>query len=138
MHQIFTQMYLTVFPELSHMESPTRFLQAPAAPSILVRLFPIFHYRSSSFFLRQALKNLHTLFFRLKQNSLFSSIRQAGKTRVTNSQAATHESWLVRCSCHTPGFSRSNLHVYQNLTFVFSSKLLGCHCQLSAVDCCRC
>ena len=30
--------------------------------------------------------------------------------RVTNSQAAIHESWLVRCSPLVPGFSRSNLH----------------------------
>ena len=27
---------------------------------------------------------------------------------MTNSQAATHESWLVRSSPHAPGFSRSN------------------------------
>ena len=29
---------------------------------------------------------------------------------MTNSQAATHESWLVRCSRRAPGFSRSNQH----------------------------
>ena len=27
---------------------------------------------------------------------------------MTNSQGATHESWLVRCSPQAPGFSRSN------------------------------
>ena len=31
---------------------------------------------------------------------------------MTNSQAATHESWLVRCSPHAPGFSRSNQHEF--------------------------
>ena len=29
---------------------------------------------------------------------------------MTNSQAATHESLLVRCSPRAPGFSQSNLH----------------------------
>ena len=29
---------------------------------------------------------------------------------MTNSQAATHDSWLVRCSPRTPEFSRSNQH----------------------------
>ena len=37
-----------------------------------------------------------------------------------------------------PGFSRSNLHVCQNLTFAsqmfFSSKMFGCHCQLVTAD----
>ena len=37
-----------------------------------------------------------------------SFTRQTGQTRVTNNQAATHESWLVRSSPHAPGFSRSN------------------------------
>ena len=32
---------------------------------------------------------------------------------MTNSQAATHESWLVRCSPHAPGFSRSNQHGFK-------------------------
>ena len=29
---------------------------------------------------------------------------------MTNRQATTHESWLVRCSPRAPGFSRSNQH----------------------------
>ena len=33
--------------------------------------------------------------------------------RVTNSQAATHESWLVRCSPHTPEFSWSNWYWFE-------------------------
>ena len=33
-----------------------------------------------------------------------------GQTRVTNSQAAAHESWLLRYSPCPPGFSRSNPH----------------------------
>ena len=39
-----------------------------------------------------------------------SSTRQTGQTRVTNSQAATYEGWMVRCSPRAPGFSRSNQH----------------------------
>ena len=31
---------------------------------------------------------------------------------MTNNQAADHDSWLVRCSSHAPGFSRSNQHNY--------------------------
>ena len=31
---------------------------------------------------------------------------------MTNSQAADHDSWLVRCSPRAPGFSRSNQHNY--------------------------
>ena len=34
------------------------------------------------------------------------STRWTEQTRLTNSQATTHESWLVRCSSCTPGFSR--------------------------------
>ena len=34
-----------------------------------------------------------------------SYTRQTRKTRVTNSQAGTNESWLVRCSPRAPGFS---------------------------------
>ena len=37
-----------------------------------------------------------------------SSTRQTGQIRVTNSWAAIHESWLLRCSLRTSGFSRSN------------------------------
>ena len=39
-----------------------------------------------------------------------SSTRWTGQTRVTNSQAATRESWLVRCSPRAPRFTRSNQH----------------------------
>ena len=38
------------------------------------------------------------------------STRWTGQTRVTNSQVATRESWLVRCSPRAPGFTRSNQH----------------------------
>ena len=38
-----------------------------------------------------------------------SSARQVGQTSVTNSQAAIHKSWLVRCSPRAPRFSRDNL-----------------------------
>ena len=40
-----------------------------------------------------------------------SSNRQTKQTNVTNNQAATHESWLVRCYPHTLEFSQSNLLV---------------------------
>ena len=39
---------------------------------------------------------------------LTSPSRQ-GKGCVINSQAATHKSWLVRCSPYTPGSSRNNI-----------------------------
>ena len=42
-----------------------------------------------------------------KINSL---TRQTGQTHVTNSQAASYENRLVRCSPRTPEFSRSNIH----------------------------
>ena len=38
-----------------------------------------------------------------------SSTREMGQTYITNSQAATQISWLVRCSPHAPGFTQSNL-----------------------------
>ena len=58
----------------------------------------------------------------------------------------------VRCSPRAPGFSRSNLHVCQNLIFmsslfrkvgfclanVFFSKMFVCHCLLVTVDWHRC
>ena len=43
-----------------------------------------------------------------KNNRTNSSNRQTGKTRVTNSQAATHENWLVRCSPR----ARGNQYIY--------------------------
>ena len=52
--------------------------------------------------------------------------------RLTNSQAATHISWLVRCSPHASRFSRSNpqpIHEFQTVLnlFIFSNlrKILG-------------
>ena len=33
---------------------------------------------------------------------------QTEQTRVSNSQAVNHDSWLERCFPHAPGFSRSN------------------------------
>ena len=55
-----------------------------------------------------------------------------GQTRVTNSQAVTHESWLVRCSPRPPQFSRavSNLQnkifiVQIILKLLFLFKILG-------------
>ena len=38
---------------------------------------------------------------------------------MTNSQAATHESWLVRGSPHTPGFSRSNQHKINQINLIY-------------------
>ena len=48
-----------------------------------------------------------------------SPTRQTRQTRVTNSQAATHKSWLVKCSPHAPGFSRSNQHEWETVWEVF-------------------
>ena len=49
MHQIVSQMYLAVCIGLSHLESPTEFSQdQPPLASIFWKLFPTFHYRSSS------------------------------------------------------------------------------------------
>ena len=43
-----------------------------------------------------------------RTQGLNSSTRWTGQTQLTNSQAAAHESWLVRCSTHALGFSGSN------------------------------
>ena len=42
---------------------------------------------------------------------------------MTNSQAANHESWLVRCSPCAPGFSPSNQQY--NLQYLGAPKALG-------------
>ena len=39
-----------------------------------------------------------------------SSTTQIGLTRVNNSQAVAHKSWIARCSTHTQRFSLSKLH----------------------------
>ena len=56
------------------------------------------------------------------------STRQTGQTRVTNSQVANHDSWLVRCSPHAQAFSRSNQRNFvkiETLAQVFSSEFCG-------------
>ena len=45
-----------------------------------------------------------------RTQGLNSSTMQTGETRVNNSQAAAHESWLVRCSPPALGFGWSNPH----------------------------
>ena len=44
-----------------------------------------------------------------------------GQTRLTNSQAATHENWLARCSPHTPGFNLEQFTQLQLSSKFYSS-----------------
>ena len=53
-------------------------------------------------------RSLPTSFNNTRSTRTNSSTRWKVQTRVTNSQAATHESWPVRCSPCAPGFSWSN------------------------------
>ena len=49
-------------------------------------------------------------FSNTRNKKVNSSTRQIGLTRVTNSWAVAHKSWMARCSTHTQGFSRNKFH----------------------------
>ena len=72
---------------------------------------PIVHNQSSHPWATLGLhqRSILTSFNNTRNTKSNSSARQTGQTSVTNSQAAIHESWLVRCSPRSPGFSRDNL-----------------------------
>ena len=64
-----------------------------------------------------------------RTQGLNSSTCQMGQTRVTNSQAAAHESWL-RCSPCTLRFSRSNPYNYKRQVDRLNSRcMLGSYIQ---------
>ena len=52
------------------------------------------------------------------------NVDRVNKTRVTNSQEATHESWMVRCSPHAPRFGQRNHNERANEKFFELNKVL--------------
>ena len=63
-----------------------------------------------------------------RTQGLNSSTRQTGQIHVINSQAAAHNSWLVRSSPHASGISRNNPHV-RNIVKNISNNIRGKYSQ---------
>ena len=65
----------------------------------------------------QQSRSTHQLYLSTPSNR---STRWTGQTCLTNSQAANHERWMVRCSPRAPGFCREQITLYLATLLDFS------------------